>query len=41
MLSEEDKSEVQKMINLSVNHICFDVLEPRLKKLEEKVKVLQ
>jgi hypothetical protein len=41
MLSEEDKKEVQAMINRSVNNLHFHILDPRLKKLEKAVKGLQ
>jgi hypothetical protein len=40
MLSGEEKREVQKMINQAVNNLHFNVLDPRLKELEKKVKAL-
>jgi hypothetical protein len=41
MLSEKDKTEIQEMINRSINHFHFDVLEPKLKKLEKDVKYVK
>jgi hypothetical protein len=41
MLTEKEKREVQTMINRAVNNLHFNILDPRLKKLEREVRALR